>query len=440
MTYDPAAIPGLAARWRAADITGLVDGDPVASWTDSVAGIVASQATASAQPTYAAVGLGGKPAVQFDGTDDSLVSGQISESNYTVAVVVQLNTSSIGYRTILNQTCTSGSWSLRSYSGNNTGIQFLFNSGLGSSVDKTKPHLVVGEAPSQVGWVDGTSNWSGSSQSFTLDGGTLAVGDGSWSGTVAEILVYSRYLTATERGQLDSYVQDFYGITVSDYVPSGGAAQTVAPNGITSTLAVGTPTVAPGAVVVAPNGITSTLTVGAPTVASAPVTVAPDGIASTTTVGAPAIVPGSTTVAPDGIGSTAALGAPVLVPGPVIIGPDGVTSTLVVGVPDLTTGVTITPDSISPTLVVGAPDLTVGAVTLAPLTIAATLTAGQPGVLPAPAAIGPDGIGATLAVGVPGVQALGQLIPRGPAYAVLTADRQTTALITAVRQTHAAIQ
>ena len=52
----------------------LSDGDPVALWPDgSAAGQVVDQTNGSQQPVYRSTGLNGRPAVEFDGTDDILI-------------------------------------------------------------------------------------------------------------------------------------------------------------------------------------------------------------------------------------------------------------------------------------------------------------------------------------------------------------------------------
>ena len=68
-----APLPAQGMRlWLKADaIEGLADGQGVALWKDSsTAGADAAQDKAESQPKFVADGIGGKPAVQFDGADD----------------------------------------------------------------------------------------------------------------------------------------------------------------------------------------------------------------------------------------------------------------------------------------------------------------------------------------------------------------------------------
>lgn len=90
------ALPALAdliANWKA-DSLALSDGAAVASWTDSVSGIVAAQGTGASQPTFKANSLNGKGAVNFNGnqflpiaTPGAIATAKTS-GNYTVLFVV----------------------------------------------------------------------------------------------------------------------------------------------------------------------------------------------------------------------------------------------------------------------------------------------------------------------------------------------------------------
>lgn len=73
--WTPTDIAGLQLWLDASQITGLNDGDSVATWPDASGnGHDATQATASKQPTYQTNEVNGKPAVQTDGVDDFIRS------------------------------------------------------------------------------------------------------------------------------------------------------------------------------------------------------------------------------------------------------------------------------------------------------------------------------------------------------------------------------
>lgn len=71
----PLHIPGLSGWWKADAITGLADGDAVASWSDSSpAALALTQATAGSRPTYQTNELNSLPVVRFDAVDDVLAT------------------------------------------------------------------------------------------------------------------------------------------------------------------------------------------------------------------------------------------------------------------------------------------------------------------------------------------------------------------------------
>jgi hypothetical protein len=72
---------GLYFRLDASAITGLVDGDKVATWVDTGSAMKnATQSVEGAKPTYKTNILNGKPVVRFDGTDDTMVIASSTSS------------------------------------------------------------------------------------------------------------------------------------------------------------------------------------------------------------------------------------------------------------------------------------------------------------------------------------------------------------------------
>lgn len=64
----------LLAWWDAEILASLtMSGNIVSSWTDKVAGYVVSASFAGQRPVYTASGFAGRPALAFDGIDDSLL-------------------------------------------------------------------------------------------------------------------------------------------------------------------------------------------------------------------------------------------------------------------------------------------------------------------------------------------------------------------------------
>ncbi len=163
--------------------------------------------------------------------------------------------------------------------------------------------------------------------------------------------------------------------------------QTIEPVGIAPNKAVGTPTVAPGAVTIEPVGIPSNRGVGTPTLVPGAATIEPVGIAPNRAVGTPLIVveggtqfivavgippnrvvgeptltPGAVTVEPVGIPPNRAVGEPTLVVGEVpVIAPVGIPRRGGVGAPTVVRGNFISPVGIPSRVEVGEPTITLAA-------------------------------------------------------------------------------
>lgn len=156
--------------------------------------------------------------------------------------------------------------------------------------------------------------------------------------------------------------------------------QTVAPDSISATTALGQPTIAPGPVTVAPSSIASGTALGSPTVTAGPVTVAPGSVAPATAVGSPAVAPGPVIVTPAGVALDATVGAPIVATGPVLVAPSSIGPTSDVGTPTvLAAGSTIGPESIGPGTDLGTPTLVLGAVAISPVSIGPGTEVGTPG-------------------------------------------------------------
>ena len=73
----------------------LVDGDPVVSWIDDVAGIEFTVPGTLDAPTYlASTGFGGEPSVEFDGIDDVLEAtfGELNSGDFVFQLVLETQT------------------------------------------------------------------------------------------------------------------------------------------------------------------------------------------------------------------------------------------------------------------------------------------------------------------------------------------------------------
>jgi hypothetical protein len=233
--FDPSELPGLLL-WLAADSLPLDDGAPVASWPDSSgAGWDAIQATTSSQPTYAARGFGGRPAVQFDGSDDYLHiddDGSLGPARLTVCVVARLG--ALGrFHGFLGRGV--GFWSSTDY-----GLRVISDNSydffLGVPDGSTPHSMAVGTADTSPHIT--TGSYDGVSRTLERDGlalgqelyaldppsynpgvylGAYAGGAGLsflLEGEIAEVLIYAPALSSTDRDALALGLGAKYGIAV----------------------------------------------------------------------------------------------------------------------------------------------------------------------------------------------------------------------------------
>lgn len=237
----PRQFLGLKLWLDASTISGLVDSDPVTTWTDlSGNGNNATQSTAAAKPTYKTSVINGRPVVRFDGVDDYLTStGVVSgfaaqDQPLTVFTVVKANDISVN----------RALWSLGSSVSNYPYLWHYiaatspnYNATLrDDAASATKdfptsalPYSTVANAVATTLVTTGTSgslyvNGTLLNAAADVDVGVstftyLGIGaqvrstdiNNFLSGDIAEIVVYNRALTADERQQVERYLGNKWG-------------------------------------------------------------------------------------------------------------------------------------------------------------------------------------------------------------------------------------
>lgn len=249
---------GIVARWKAADL-GLTDGAAVGSWADSSGnGHTATQTTATKKPTYHSSdpdGFGTFPCVSFDGGDNLNVpfATALNNNPLTIAAVfVNKQASSQGGIYWWQQSGTAR-YGLMGHSSSGAGL-FTGGASIFTTGDtlKTAYHVVTATegTNAQEIFLDGSSKATGTATFTANTGAAGLIGQWTsafWTGTLAELIHFDHVLTSTERSQWHSYVQDTYGVTVSDYTSSGStstgmSAQTVPSLTQTASGTVGLPT------------------------------------------------------------------------------------------------------------------------------------------------------------------------------------------------------
>lgn len=233
--FSPADIADMALWFDAGGITGLVDGDPVATWSDDSGNARdLTQSTAARRPIYKTAIVNGHPVVRFDGVDDYLITPQFLHTGaYSIFAVVKRTSGTSNAAVVDADQFAARQFQFR-YS-NTTTLQLItFTSAQNPEID-TEPatptnwNVAAGIArPTEAqvyvnGATDGATARSGTNAAHTswFAAGVSGGGGGgfpsfNWlNGDIAEILYYARDLTATERNDLTAHLGNKYGITIA---------------------------------------------------------------------------------------------------------------------------------------------------------------------------------------------------------------------------------
>jgi hypothetical protein len=219
--FSPASIPGLQLWLDASQISGLNDGDAVATWNDlSGNGNDVTQATASKKPTYKTGIQNGLPAVLFDGVDDFLlITKAFGLTSGTLFVVYK---STAGSYCVLRTNNDSAGQYFR-YAGDGNGYWGVFTTGRIETYPASMPganvaaYVVdVSSAASKTVHVNGIDKGA---QSFTFAsptqiniGDNLGSGGPYMTGYVMEVGLYNSAISAGNLALLNVYLAAKYGI------------------------------------------------------------------------------------------------------------------------------------------------------------------------------------------------------------------------------------
>lgn len=231
----PAAIDGLVL-WLDAESLDLSDADPVSLWPDlSDEQNDVSQGTVADQPTFKTNIVNGRPVVRFDGSSDilSVATPIVTTFPFEVMGVYEGGSGSscvwgIVDRSVDNTYSYMGS---RDDGGTQRAVMTARDSSFapdnitgGGDISGTF-RLVDGrflasndrrlrvdgtEVATDTADRDGSANWSHTDiGAFLRDGSSFTDG---LDGDIAEIIVYSRDLSATERTQVEDYLRLKYAL------------------------------------------------------------------------------------------------------------------------------------------------------------------------------------------------------------------------------------
>lgn len=241
--WDPSLLSGCVLWLKADALTGLPDGDPVGTWSDSSGSGHHATAPASGQrPLYKTNVLGTPgaldlPVVRFDGTDDVLATAAIdlsataavtvfavasSDANLTEQVIVESST---------NWSANVGAFTL--HKANTTGRSTAGARGNVGSTSSVASLALATVAKVHAAWLDfaqataaletilrtngvrtaGTgSNNTGAFGNFAVSVGARGNNTARLAGDIAELLVFSRRLTLEEFRRCEAYLAHKWGI------------------------------------------------------------------------------------------------------------------------------------------------------------------------------------------------------------------------------------
>lgn len=230
-TPFPTGVSGLAARYEP-DMGVTLNGSAVSAWADqSSNGNNLTQSTAAKQPAAAGATLNGVPLLGFNGSQylNGLTNAGIVGNAFTVFAVVQPSS-------------TTGTPCIASFGPPSGGREYRLSAGKQDLVAANVADVGQGAAVLSAGgshvvaltytgsslqlWRNGSADGAAVSvtQSFNSGNSGVTVGvhpgltSDMWNGNIGTVLAFGRVLTASEIGQVDSYLGDKYNIAVTDHI------------------------------------------------------------------------------------------------------------------------------------------------------------------------------------------------------------------------------
>jgi len=240
--FDPRNLGARLLMWSRSDLGATMNGSTVSDWADSSGnGNDFSQSTAIEQPTLASAGLGGRPELTFDGSNDIMDGpsfyGMVSAADDWSIVIVVRDWTWGGHVQLYY-----GRGALGALAGGvsrfNLGVTSEAGAGLGFGVwNGTDGHVQAygddsqaqGAAAIMVGVCNSGSltmrvnGTAGSTTSGTLglhsSATTLELGKGNtnvskWDGAVSEVMIFDGVLRTNEVQELEAYFSNRYGVRV----------------------------------------------------------------------------------------------------------------------------------------------------------------------------------------------------------------------------------
>jgi len=231
--FDPRTISNLRMWFDATDASTITTvSGAVSAWNSKVGGITSSQSTANNRPAYLATGMNGKPAVDFDGSNDfltttynaNLITGYVT---YAAAVIPDSPSAASAILGARGSTANGGPvrstdatarWTLShrdmavTYANASGGLIQNVNQVVLTTINATALTVRVNGSQSTV-----TSTFAAGSNEtnavFNIARDATPT-PRFFNGTFGEILMYDRTLTASELLSIERYLARKWGVTL----------------------------------------------------------------------------------------------------------------------------------------------------------------------------------------------------------------------------------
>lgn len=223
-SFSPLDLGASLKLWlSAARITGLVDGDPVPTWSDlSGQGNHATQGTAAKQPTYKTGIVNGTPVVRFDAVDDWLQTGVMTLAQPISISIVAYWRAVAAEAALFDGRSGALSMSVRRPGASGTDLRMNAgaNGAFASGTVPTTPTVLrfLFDGAASQAWANGVSLGVVSAGTAIPSGVTLgafATGASPGNVDIAELVLASGVIPAGTWTALDRYLGAQWGISVA---------------------------------------------------------------------------------------------------------------------------------------------------------------------------------------------------------------------------------
>lgn len=203
-------------------LVGYTDGQQITQLDDySGNGFHATQGTAGYRAIYKPNILNGRPVARFDGGDDfyNLTSGAIPYGNESYSVFVVVKENGLNNRGFIGAgVANANNANCFRFAGNTTFNYWWSNDHQSSAVLSAGTFYFISfmynNSSGREVFINGTSRGTNSSTARNTTNsnnviGKTIVGE-NWDGDIAEIIIYNRALSSTERQTVENYLRTKY--------------------------------------------------------------------------------------------------------------------------------------------------------------------------------------------------------------------------------------